>query len=48
MRDTCGPLKVVIKINHNLWKDELMSCIQGTILRPPLIKSDYFNRSALL
>jgi hypothetical protein len=44
MLDTCGPVKVVIKINHNLREDELMSCTQDTILGLPLIKSDPFDR----
>lgn len=44
MRDTCWSVKVVIKINRSLWKDELMSWAQDTILRLQLIKSDPFDR----
>jgi len=42
MRYNCAAVYVVIQINHNLRKDELMSCTQVTILRLLLIKSDPF------
>jgi len=44
MLDTCGPVKVVIEINHNLREDELMSCTQDTILSSSLIQADPFDR----